>query len=118
MRGHPEAIDAVQRADEISLNPVVLGELLAGFRRGKKTKENRSRLESLLDSSRVMVVAIDEETSEFYADVSNALRSAGKPIPTNDIWIAASAMQHGLRLVTADRHFEKVPLVGLELLRS
>ena len=106
----------MQRSNAISLNPVVLGELLAGFRRGGHGRRNRALLDELLDSPRVVVVAIDEETSGFYAEVHTALRRAGTPIPTNDIWIAASAMQHGLRLVTTDRHFERVGQVVVELL--
>ncbi len=115
-RNHPGAVECVQRAEAISLNPVVLGELLAGFRRGGNLGRNRELLESMLDSPRVSVVPIDEETSEFYADIHSALRAAGTPIPTNDVWIAASAMQHGLRLVTGDRHFDKVPQVAVEQL--
>jgi len=109
-------VELVQRADAISLNPVVLGELLAGFRRGGRARRNRALLDELLDSPRVAVAPIDEETSSFYAEVHSALRRAGTPIPTNDVWIAASAMQHGLRLVTTDRHFERVGQVAVELL--
>ncbi len=115
-RGHPEAVELVRRADTISLNPVVLGELLAGFRAGARARHNRGLLDELLDSPRTAVVSIDEETSDFYAEVHSSLREAGTPIPTNDLWIAASAMQHGLRLVTSDRHFERVGQVAVELL--
>ena len=117
-RGHPGALELVRRAEAISLNPVVLGELLAGFRRGGRPRQNRDQLEELLDSPRANLVPIDEETADFYAEVYSALRKAGTPIPTNDVWIAASAMQHGLRVVTGDRHFERVAQVAVELLQD
>ena len=50
------------------------------------------------------VVPIDADTVGFYADIYARLRRQGRPIPTNDLWIGASAMQHGLRLLTLDRH--------------
>jgi tRNA(fMet)-specific endonuclease VapC len=108
MRGHPEVKTAVQRSEAIRLNPVVLGELLSGFRIGKKEKRNRKELEGFLASPRVSILEIDAETSERYASIRNALHRAGTPVPTNDIWIAASAMQYGLKVVTTDRHYLKI----------
>lgn len=107
MRGHPDVQSALQQAEEILLNPVVLGELLAGFRLGRHRKKNEEELRHFLSSPRVSVVDIDQETADRYAVVFDALRAAGTPIPTNDLWIAASAMQHGLRLVTTDAHYQK-----------
>jgi predicted nucleic acid-binding protein len=60
------------------------------------------------------VVGLDEGTSERYAVILDSLRSGGIPIPTNDVWIAASAMQHGLRVATTDRHFRKVSQILVE----
>ncbi len=108
MRGQGEATDALQRADEIYLNAVIVGELLAGFLRGKHTQKNRKELETFLSSPRVDVLNLDEATAERYALILDSLWRAGNPIPTNDIWIAASAMQHALRLLTSDVHFAKV----------
>ena len=62
-----------------------------------------------LDSPRVHVLTIDEETADFYATIVLALKRAGTPIPTNDIWIAALAQRHGLPVYTKDAHFEVVP---------
>jgi predicted nucleic acid-binding protein len=109
LRGHPAIKLALQRADEIFLNPVVLGELLAGFLRGKDEKKNRAILQEFLSSPRVKVIEIDEETSERYAAITDYLRVKGTPIPTNDLWIAASAMQHGLKVLTTDKHYLKIP---------
>lgn len=111
-RGDPAVRDLIQRADEIVLPPVVLGELLGGFRSGSRWAENRRLLDDFLSSRRVRVAAIDAETAERYSEILAHLRRQGRPIPTNDLWIAASAMQHGLRLVTTDAHFAHVPQVS------
>jgi predicted nucleic acid-binding protein len=112
--GTPGVKEAVQHADEIIVNPVVLGELKAGFLMGKNEKRNRAILRDFLSSARVTIVEIDEETSERYAVIVRSLRVRGTPIPTNDLWIAASAMQHGLRVLTTDRHYLKVPQIITE----
>lgn len=115
-RGAPEAAEALRACDEIILNPVILGELLAGFRRGQRPAANEKALEEFLETPRVLVVAVDEETATRYAAILEGLRQAGTPIPTNDIWIAASAMQHGLEVLTADGHFTRVPQVVARIL--
>ncbi len=116
MRGHEGVVDLVQRAEEIVLNIVVVGELLAGFRRGKRLRENQEALERFRVSPRVETVGLDGETADRYAEIVAHLRQVGTPIPTNDVWIAASAMQHGLRVVTTGAHFERVPQVATEVL--
>ena len=108
MRGRSEFVAAQQEADEVCLNPVILGELLAGFIKGKKRKKNESELKRFLQSPRVRILDVDAETAERYAVILNSLWKAGTPIPTNDIWIAATAMQHGLHLLTTDGHYQKV----------
>jgi predicted nucleic acid-binding protein len=114
LRGHPGVKQVIQRADEINLNPMVLGELFAGFMKGKREARNREIMREFMESPRVRLRAIDEETSERYAAIFNYLREKGTPIPTNDLWIAATAMQFGLRVVTTDRHFQKVPQIIAE----
>ncbi len=111
MRGHGEIVGRTRESEAISLNPIVLGELKAGFRKGAFRKRNEQELTAFLESDRVSVLAIDSETSERYAAILESLWEAGTPIPTNDLWIAASAMQHGIRIVTTDRHFLKVKQV-------
>ena len=114
LRGSPEVKEAVQQADEIVFNPVVLGELIAGFLMGRNERKNRAILKDFLSSPRVIVAEIDEETSERYAVIVQSLRMKGTPIPTNDLWISASAMQHGLRVLTTDKHYLKVPQIITE----
>ena len=111
LNGNPEVKLSIQQADELFLNPIILGELLNGFLIGKKEKKNRAILKEFLDSSRVKILDIDEETSERYAVILSHLRKSGAPIPTNDIWIAASAMQHGLKVLTMDKHYLGVPQI-------
>ena len=115
-RGHAEVNRILQESDSVALTAVVLGELLAGFRRGQHRRRNEVELRAFLDSPRVVVLGLVEETASRYAEILDSLRRAGTPIPTNDMWIAASAWEHGLRLATTDHHFEQVPQVALELL--
>ena len=113
-RGHAAIARSIQEAEVIHLNPIVLGELLAGFGRGQHRRKNETELRRVLAVDRVELDAIDAGTAERYALILNALRNAGTPIPNNDIWIAASTWQHGLRLVTTDGHYRHVPQILLE----
>ena len=115
-RGHPELRHRIREASEILLNPVVLGELQAGFLKGTRLAENRSELAQFLASPRVTVIAVDDETADRYAVIFDALRQAGTLIPTNDIWIGAGAMQSGSILLTTDPHFRAVGQIMTELL--
>jgi tRNA(fMet)-specific endonuclease VapC len=114
-RNHQRLRYRIQEATQILLNPVVLGELRAGFLNGTRLRENLAELGQFLDSPRVAVVPVDEETSERYAAIFDPLRQAGTPIPTNDIWIAASAMQCSSALLTTDPHFRLVTQVEVEI---
>ncbi len=107
--GKTDVIRILQRAHKISICAITIGELLSGFKAGSKENMNRAQLEEFLDSPRVQLIGIDEDTAEFYSEIHTALKKKGKPIPTNDIWIAASALQHGLRFFTKDRHFKYIP---------
>lgn len=88
--------------------------MLSGFKGGNKEKQNIEELEEFLDSPRVTVYSVNENTADFYANILDSLRKIGKPIPTNDIWIAAIALQYGFKLYSRDNHFLYVP--GLLLL--
>ena len=115
-RGHAGVKRRFQQAEEIVLTPVVLGELRAGFLCGKQARKNDRELAMFLASDRVVVLPVDAETSERYAVILFSLRTAGTPVPTNDVWIAATAMQHGLSVVTTDRHFANIPQILCEIL--
>lgn len=113
-QGRSEALEIVQSANRLAFNSAVLGELLAGFAVGTRDKRNRAELQQFLTSARVRILTIDEGTAAYYAATYRSLRSKGQPIPTNDIWIAASALQHGYALFSYDRHFQAIDglLVG------
>jgi len=113
MRGDTNIVSILQRVESIFVTPVIVGELLAGFKGGNREKQNRIQLQQFLDSPRVAVLNIDENTSGFYSAVFHQLKKSGKPIPTNDLWIAASALQHQLALFSRDRHFEYVNNINL-----
>lgn len=107
-RGHRDAIQALRQAEKILIPTIVLGELLAGFEAGSRRQKNRSELEEFQRSPRVSLVPVTMETAERYAHIYAYLRQNGRPIPTNDLWIAAAAMEHSAELVTYDAHFLNV----------
>ena len=109
MKGDATVVDTLRKIDRIGFSAISIGELLSGFRGGSRENANREELDVFLDSPRVVVHPIDEGTADFYAAILNDLKSAGTPIPTNDIWIAAVAFQHGYRLFSMDRHFDRIP---------
>lgn len=112
-RGHPEIGAALKETPIAALNSIVLGELLHGFRAGARLASNLADLARLRSVPRFRILAVDEDTADFYARIIVELRRAGTPIPTNDIWIAASAMQHGLEVLTTDRHYLGVPMLAV-----
>ena len=113
LRGDDDVVEVLRKAEQIGFSVISIGELLSGFKGGGREQENREELEKFLDSPRVVVYSVDEDTSEFYAEILNNLREIGRPVPTNDIWIAAVAFQNGLKLFTKDNHFKAI--AGLSL---
>jgi tRNA(fMet)-specific endonuclease VapC len=109
MKGDADVVRALRKIDQIGFSTISIGELLSGFRGGSREARNREELDLFLDSPRVVVHCVDEGSAEFYASILNDLKAAGTPIPTNDIWIAATAFQHGYTLFSKDRHFDLVP---------
>ena len=109
LRGDQQVVSILRGANKIGISSISLGELLSGFKAGARDAQNRRELMEFLDSPRVEIYTIDEDTAEFYAEIMSRLRKLGKPIPTNDIWIAAIAFQHGLKLFSKDAHFQLIP---------
>jgi len=109
LKGSADVISVLQSASEIGIAAISIGELISGFKGGIRERENRDELARFLDSPRVRIYLIDETTAEFYGDILDKLRKAGAPIPTNDIWIGAAALQNGLKLFTKDQHFGNIP---------
>lgn len=108
LKGVPDLIDAVKEAETVLMSPVVLGELMFGFRKGTKLSENMNELNEFLAQDTVQRIPLGETTADRYSRISVQLKRQGTPIPTNDIWIAAQAMEHGAELLSADRHFEQI----------
>ena len=113
LRGEADAVDKVQLAERIFAPVIVLGEMRAGFQAGGRAASNEMRLAQFLDSRRVTVLDVDAATSFHYARIFADLRKRGTPIPQNDPWIAALALQHDLPLYSRDGHFEHLPELRL-----
>ena len=108
MLGNEEIIDKLREVESIGLSPISLGELFAGIKLRKSRKTQLTQLAEFLDYPRVVLYSVAERTADFYSEIYLKLREAGKPIPTNDIWIAATALEHGLTVFTLDKHFGQV----------
>jgi tRNA(fMet)-specific endonuclease VapC len=103
----------IARADRVVIPSVVLGELEFGFLNGTRRAENSRKLREFLGHSHVEVAVVDHGTAEIYAEFLLYLRNKGKPIPTNDIWIAAQARQCGGELAARDGHFAELPMLRM-----
>ena len=108
-RGDDRAAEVIRAAEQIWVPLIVVGELRAGFAHGTKRNQNERLLTRFLNSPRVRVALPDEQTTHFYADLYAVLRKRGRPIPTNDLWIAALAVQHDLVLFDRDSDFDALP---------
>lgn len=108
-RGVPLAVEEIQSAERIYLPFIVLGELRAGFAGGTQSRQNEKGLCAFLSSPRVRLLFADEQTTFQYAQLYDQLKKQGTPIPSNDIWIAALVIQHKLKLLSHDGHFDHLP---------
>ena len=108
-RGDATVVEAVERADEVWLPFIVMGELRAGFAVGSQGARNEAVLRRFLMKPGIGVLYADEQTTHHYATVYRQLRKQGTPIPTNDMWIAALVLQHSLALCARDAHFNALP---------
>ena len=115
MSGNKEIAEILKSSEIIAFSVISIAELLAGFKNTKKEQDYLKELDIFLDSPRMLIYDIDSETSEFYAKIYSELKQIGTPIPTNDLWIASLALQHGIKLLTLDNHFKNVP--GIFLLK-
>lgn len=108
-RGEAQVRHRLETAETIYLPFIVVGELRAGFAVGSSGSQNERVLGQFLIQPGVEVLLPDEETTFHYSAVYRQLRAQGTPIPTNDMWIAALVLQHGLVLLHRDRHFSHLP---------
>lgn len=105
--------EALSRADEVFVPSIVLGELYYGAYKSVEVGPNISHIDDFAHQSAVL--SCDSVAAQYYGRVKNFLRTKGRPIPENDIWIAALAQQHNLTLVTRDDHFKAVENVSIEM---
>jgi tRNA(fMet)-specific endonuclease VapC len=108
MRGRPDVSDIVRRAERVFLSPIVIGELLFGFRNGSRYEQNSRQLDQFLENPFVELLDVTRSTADRFARIASGLKRKGRPIPVNDVWIAAQALETGAELLSSDRHFEQV----------
>lgn len=113
LAGDKDVLHAFESASITFLSIFVLGELYAGFKGGTHENKNLKLLESFQDKPRVNIIDATQETAEIFGYLKNILKQAGTPLPINDVWIAAHAMEVGAIVVTYDKHFSMIP--GLRL---
>jgi predicted nucleic acid-binding protein len=117
-RGHEAVVALVDAAEWVGVPAIVLGELRTGFALGGRAEANERELGGFLKNASVEVLLVDDTCSRIYADIVVALRKAGTPLPTNDIWIAATAVRDGATVVTYDSHFRAIQRVGAIVLST
>jgi tRNA(fMet)-specific endonuclease VapC len=108
-QGDAELADRLGECDEVWLPLIVLAEIKAGFYGGSQHRRNETLLQNFLAKPTVGILLPERETAEHYARLFVQLERAGTPVPDNDLWIAALALQHDLRLITRDKHFAQIP---------
>jgi tRNA(fMet)-specific endonuclease VapC len=106
--GHAGVTAHLRRAERVLLSSVVAGELLFGFRQGTRYERNRRELDEFLRSPYVALLKVGLVTADRFGRIATALRRKGRPIPTNDVWIAAHAMETGADLLSLDGHFAEI----------
>lgn len=94
------------KAEEVFLPSIAVGELYYGANKSQRVQENLARIEEFVLEN--VILSCDAQTSRYYGEVKNSLRIKGRPLPENDIWIAAMTIQYDLILVTRDAHFNEV----------
>ena len=107
-RGDESILDAMGQAETVFMSAIVLGELHAGFKGGSKESLNRKELDEFNRRPTVRILHVTQETAEIFGTIKHRLKTAGTPIPINDVWIAAQATEAGAFLVTYDAHFATV----------
>lgn len=104
--GDQAAVALAGKSQTYFLPAIVLGELCYGAQNSTQVQNNLAKIAELQQATTVL--PCDEHTAETYGKIKHGLRLLGKPIPENDIWIAALARQHELPLATLDKHFAQI----------
>ncbi len=101
----------LSKYSEIFIPSIAVGELYFGAYRSSNSSKHIKQINQFLENC--IVISVDYETADFYGKIKTALKDKGRPIPENDIWIAAIAAQHNLPLFTADQHFKEIDVLTL-----
>lgn len=118
LRGHADAVDAIDGARWIGFPTIALGELYTGFSLAARHERDSARLRDFLAHPVVETIPVDDEVAHEYGQLVAGLRRIGKPLPANDIWIAACAARTSSVVLTSDSHFERISRVGCIVLRQ
>jgi len=108
LAGEENVLDVIGTAEIVYLSIFVLGELYAGFAGGTKERGNKDTLNRFLLKPTVKILNATSETAKIFGMVKQDLKKAGTPLPINDVWIAAHALETGSTLITYDSHFNKI----------
>jgi tRNA(fMet)-specific endonuclease VapC len=108
-QGDAQLAGQMGTCEEVWIPLMALAEIKTGFYGGDRLNRNEALLRSLLARDTVGILFPGRETAEHYARLFVQLKRAGTPVPDNDLWIAALALEHDLTLITRDRHFERIP---------
>lgn len=114
--GHDQVREILENAEEVLISTIVIGELLYGYKNGSRYDSNKEILQQYLDTG-VIIKPVSIETADIYSDLFIALKQSGRPIPTNDVWIAAQSVESGSVLLTFDKHFQYIQGLRLSLLK-
>jgi tRNA(fMet)-specific endonuclease VapC len=112
LNGNEEMTRRLESGVEVFLSTIVLGELYFGAAKSTQTAENFSRIAEFALGNTLL--PCDLGTAQHYGVLKWELRTKGKPIPENDVWVAATALQHGLTIVTSDKHFDGIRNLTVE----
>lgn len=117
-RGEPRITALLDSAEWVGISVIALGELFAGFEGGKLRLKNLAELNEFLSAPVVEVLPVDRRTAELFGALVADLRRRGRPLPSNDIWIAAASLRHSAPLLTWDAHFREIPVLGAIILHT
>jgi tRNA(fMet)-specific endonuclease VapC len=115
-RGEARITRMLDRAEWIGVPVIVIGELCAGFAKGSKAEKNLEELDEFLALPVVETLPVDRQIAEMFGEMIEELRRRGRPIPVNDVWIAATCAGSGATLLTWDAHFRFIQRVGTMVL--
>lgn len=112
-KGQAAILNRLATAKQFYVGSISVGELIYGALKSTNQVRNLQRLDEFVNSS--VILTCDADTARCYAGIKHELRHKGRPIPDNDLWIAALAIQHDLLLLTFDKHFGEISQLSVEL---